>query len=404
MREESTMRLGRWKTIAYSLLPLLVLCALLEGLGRVVEWYRPPIPVDVSLSFSPESRLFVPGGGIPGWLETSPAKSIPHPPEPHLPLWVQRRKNAVPFRWQTFLEKRPENVFRVFVVGESSVNYAQGNFQHALESLEPLLGGRSMEVINAGGCAYGSQRLLLVVLEILNYQPDAVLLYLGHNESEEGAERKALGAVSVTVQRVLWQSAALRVVRDVLATREIERLYGERAEARQDAQVKPRPLENRRLSRAEMGAQVDTFRRNVEAMIAACKEKGVRVVLGTIPSNLWKPDLAAPEQERYMREVHALFDAGDYAAGEALAQEILCWAPRHQSSNLENAALRDMAAKWSVPLADVEARVKATEPHGIPGETLFTDHCHLNNRGSDLLAEAYAEALKPLLEAPAPTP
>ena len=55
----------------------------------------------------------------------------------------------------------------------------------------------------------------------------------------------------------------------------------------------------------------------------------------------------------------------------------------------ENQIIRASAARYHVPLADVEALIIAKEPHGVPGETLFTDHCHLNEVGRSHWIRAY---------------
>ncbi len=90
------------------------------------------------------------------------------------------------------------------------------------------------------------------------------------------------------------------------------------------------------------------------------------------------------------REVIPLYESGRWEEGLALAREILANAsPRHQSSDQENRVIRQVTAKWGIPLADVEAAVIAREPHGIPGETLFSDHCHLNEKGNRILMETY---------------
>ncbi|NLV40506.1 MAG: hypothetical protein GXY15_04670 [Candidatus Hydrogenedentes bacterium] len=52
-----------------------------------------------------------------------------------------------------------------------------------------------------------------------------------------------------------------------------------------------------------------------------------------------------------------------------------------------------LLAEHGVPLADVEAAVTAAEPHGVPGETLFNDHCHLNPAGNALLARTYEKEI-----------
>ena len=70
---------------------------------------------------------------------------------------------------------------------------------------------------------------------------------------------------------------------------------------------------------------------------------------------------------------------------------------RHQSSSSENEIIRSLARRYDVPLADIEARIEQSEPHGVPGETLFRDHCHLNAHGMRLWREAFESIVFELL-------
>lgn len=38
------------------------------------------------------------------------------------------------------------------------------------------------------------------------------------------------------------------------------------------------------------------------------------------------------------------------------------------------------------------------EPHGIPGETLFDDHCHLNDAGRAIWIEGYAPEIQKAIQ------
>ncbi|HOT49367.1 MAG TPA: SGNH/GDSL hydrolase family protein, partial [Candidatus Hydrogenedentes bacterium] len=64
------------KTIVYSLLPLVLLAVLLESLFRVVEIWRPPLPVDYGWGFDANSRLFVPDAKSPDTMITAPQKRV----------------------------------------------------------------------------------------------------------------------------------------------------------------------------------------------------------------------------------------------------------------------------------------------------------------------------------------
>ena len=62
---------------------------------------------------------------------------------------------------------------------------------------------------------------------------------------------------------------------------------------------------------------------------------------------------------------------------------------RSQSSDIENSIIRSLAAKYGLPLADVENAVIQAEPHHVPGETLIRDWCHLNVAGNAIWIEQY---------------
>lgn len=86
-----------------------------------------------------------------------------------------------------FLVKKPSNGFRVFVQGESSVQgFPYGHsisFSRFLKQyLEQMLPDRNVEVVNTGLTAINSYVIHDIAREIPNYEPDAVIIYTGHNE------------------------------------------------------------------------------------------------------------------------------------------------------------------------------------------------------------------------------
>ena len=86
-----------------------------------------------------------------------------------------------------FLLSKPAHGFRVFVLGESSAagfpyGY-NGTFSRVLQdALQDVMPGDTVEVVNLGVAAINSYALRDEVDEILARQPDAVLIYAGHNE------------------------------------------------------------------------------------------------------------------------------------------------------------------------------------------------------------------------------
>jgi hypothetical protein len=142
------------------------------------------------------------------------------------------------------------------------------------------------------------------------------------------------------------------------------------------------------FSATEIESRMAEYRNNLEIMIQTCGKHGVPFVIGTVPSNLVKPALYGKAQDEY-KEVWQLFDKKEWGRGATLGREILSRCSRHQSSNVENGIIRDLAAIYGIPLADVEAAIIEAEPDKVPGQTLFMDHCHLNPTGNRILIRTY---------------
>ena len=91
------------------------------------------------------------------------------------------------FEPQLFPVPKPRNEFRVFVVGGSTVQgrpYGVSTSFSAwlellLQAMDPT---KRYRVVNVGGISYASYRLLPIVNELLNYEPDLLVIYSGHNE------------------------------------------------------------------------------------------------------------------------------------------------------------------------------------------------------------------------------
>mgnify|MGYP006279286557 CR=1 FL=1 len=365
-------RTGLARTLLYAVLPVLVLLVLLESVARVVELWAPPATVDLGQGFTAASRLFVPAPDAPDCLVTNPDK-------------------VVSFQEQRFLRDKPPDTLRAFFLGGSSVNY----LDYELPRLEERLAKRfdavdRVEIINCGGLSYGSHRLVLIAREVLGYGADLLLVYSGHNEFEELEQLDLANLQTLGLQRALSRSALYRFVRDRLAARRIDALR----EARNRRILEQALPDTARTWRHEFTGEekherMDAYRRNLETIVTLCRERGAGVILGTVPSNLFRPGLPGAAGARYEREVLSRFAQGKYEEGRRIAQEILQDNPRHQASDRENRILRNLAETHDVPLADVEEAVSKAEPHGIPGETLFNDHCHLNPAGNRILAEVF---------------
>lgn len=376
-------RLSLRKKAIFSLVVVSACLGMLELAARVVEVWVPPRAVDFGQGFDLDSRLFEPSPGDPRMMRTRPEK-------------------LASFRLQEFAARKPPGTLRIVALGGSSVNYLDDEFRvlegRLKEALSPRY--RRVEVINGGGLSYGSARLARVAAEVLNDEPDLVLFYEAHNEFEEVEQLRLATNWATRPQQVASRLALMRVINDRVAVVRLAKLRREHeARVREQDLAKSAPGAARAWSHkftiADVAARMEAFRANMTRIVQLCEAKGIPIVLATVPSNLVKPYLAKEAAEHY-REVRELIDRGEFERAGVRGRQVLkeC-AGRHQSSDLENEIIRSIARERAVPLADVEAAVIRAEPHHLPGETLFMDHCHLNAEGNVILrATMEAEILK----------
>ena len=371
---------SRKKVLVYSLLPALLLFASLEGVARLAEVWFPLRPADIGLGFTEDSQLFVPSPAAPDSLITNPQKLL---------SFVDQRFPA---------RKSPKTV-RIFMLGGSSVYYLGQDLTLASKRLAAgRWQGHSLETINAGGLGYGSHRLVPITAEILGYEPDLVLIYSGHNEFQELELLHLAGLETVWLQRLLARSAFCRLIQDRLASRKISKLEAEhnrRVLENANPTFVPGPSWREQFcgyTAEQIAERMKAYRANLACIIEMCRARGVPVVVGTVPSNLLQPELCEKDAGPY-REVRELYQDRKYTEVATRARHILASTVHNQATDLENNILRGLAKRYSVPLADIEASVIAAEPHQIPGETLFDDHCHLNHKGNKILARTFENTI-----------
>ncbi|MBN2288618.1 MAG: tetratricopeptide repeat protein [Candidatus Glassbacteria bacterium] len=167
-RRKKTTAVQRLLLVLFGLAVLGLLEVALRLLPAAVE---PPAESDPFVGFSAIHPLFVPDLAEDGSLrmKTAPGK----------------------LRWfnpQDFAAEKEPGTFRIFTLG-GSTTYGRPykdatSFSGWLRKLLSRPGGSPVryEVINAGGISYASYRVVVILEELLNYQPDLFIIYTGHNE------------------------------------------------------------------------------------------------------------------------------------------------------------------------------------------------------------------------------
>ncbi|MEZ6122898.1 MAG: hypothetical protein R3C49_06940 [Planctomycetaceae bacterium] len=225
---------------------------------------------------------------------------------------------------QTFPEQHESREFRIFVLGGSTVQgrpfSAETSFCQWLQLfLQNRDSSRNYRCVNCGGISYASDRLTHVLNEVLQYQPDLIVLATGHNEFLEDRTYAAVREKSTARK---WLEQAAGASRTVLVVR---RLCGfaPRIEPDHETQTPAEDVETRLDDAAgyasyhrdpEWQQQVrQQFQKSLTGMIHQCGNVGVPLVLVKLGSNLrdcppFKSELPAAMSAEQQQQWQAVFD------------------------------------------------------------------------------------------------
>jgi len=358
------------------------------------------------------------------------------------------------FQPQSFAVVKPTNGFRIFSFGGSTVYghpyLADTAFPKWLElELAATHPDRRVEVVNCGGISYASYRLAPIVREVLAYQPDLVVLAMGHNEFLEDRTYQPLKSRSAA--RGWWEDR-FNTLRLVTLTRGwLRPPVRDQAVASAEGSSAPLPAEvHARLDeatgyvsyhrddkwRGEVIAQFeDTFR----AMIEACRAAKVPVLIVTLGSNLrdcppfkseHRAGLSAPDELRWQTafDAGAAAEASDLKAALAHYEAAARLDDQHALLAYRTARVHDrlgnfeparahylrakeldvcplrmvepvfelqhrLAAETGTPLVDARRATEARSPQGISGHDEFLDHVHPTVAGHQRIAQSIAAKL-----------
>ncbi|MFN0150936.1 MAG: hypothetical protein ACKVU1_09555 [bacterium] len=212
------------------------------------------------------------------------------------------------FNTQAFPAHKAPGTVRIFTIGGSTTFGEpwghQGSYSHFLESaLSTRFPDRLFEVINAGGKGYGSTANLETVREALGYEPDAFVLFVGHNEFREETfyPRERSGASTIPPWKAALESHS-RIF--AVLRRGVERAVPRRGveptsyATRQIAEILARPFgpESFRFptrlaippvqpGEVDDARVVGRFRGNLRAMVDAAAERSIPCFLMTVVRN-----------------------------------------------------------------------------------------------------------------------
>lgn len=358
-----------WKRLVFSLIPLVVLAATLEGAVRLAKLDRPtiqstPLPEELAGLIQPDRELF--------WSLR---------PDTHM-TWrgTQVSVNHQGTRGADIAPKQPGE-FRILSLGESTtfgVNVSDDETYSA--RLEQLLrktrpNGR-VTVINAGVSAYSSfQSVMFLEERGFAFQPDVVLFYHELNDylptSLRDASNNEIGVVQT--DRELYESRAGRGHRALMQWSAVYRWLSYAL-----AQARIRKFDRPDAGNPLLDIGLPGYA--LPPLLAPVAKDGSREV----PRNEKALGRRVTDEER----------RANLERLESLCRQhgvpVVIMHPSYRDSSRHTCVLTQFAADSGVPLFDA---FDSLHPPGVPPRAVFTDAWHPGPEGHAWLARDLAAFL-----------
>jgi hypothetical protein len=278
--------------------------------------------------------------------------------------------NAQGFRGRDWTKEKTPGKKRVIVLG-GSVAYgfaAMADEQVFTAMLEKRSPG--VEVLNAGVIGYDSmQELILLESELLDWSPDAIVLFDAWNDFYNAGRTPKDRAIYQfhfdELDEVLVRGS--QTAQNVLRTSAFYRGLGERLnDYRLDH---PDPTEHDFGSFYDHPNGVARYRRDIALMCEIARDRGFKAIVVTQPERCMRPGELADPEKGYLE---LKFGRGYVAYARARY-------PLYAKAAAE-------AASAAAAVHDDESALLA----GEKPELVFTDCVHLTERGNELVAEHLA--------------
>jgi len=314
-----------------------------------------------------------------------------------------------------FMTDKPDNGYRIFVLGGSTaLGFPYGNlvmFSRILNRrLEDTFPEKRIEIVNVALTAVNSFALLDFMDEILCEDPDAILIYAGHNEYYGAlgvGSRETAGHYRGLVLTFLELNnfKTFILLRSFMSW--ISKLSSDFIPDTTDNPYETL-MERLAIERLipEDGALYkkgeEQFEENLWSVIIKSKNAGVPVIISELVSNVrdfepfksGKNDSLSPADQEFSK-------ARDY---EEKKQYDLAKSAYYRAKDLDetrfrahenmNEIIHQIANELDVPIVPMKYYFERVSPNGLIGSNLMIDHLHPNIDGYFLMADAFYKSME----------
>jgi tetratricopeptide (TPR) repeat protein len=353
---------------------------------------------------------------------------------------------------ELFPVSKPKGAFRIFCLGESTtIGYPywyNGAFPSFLrDRLKAVFPNRLLEVINLGITATNSYTVLDISKDLMDYKPDLLIVYDGHNEfygmlGTASNERIASARWITLLYLRMIHFRTFQLVKNIyddmlnLLGKSPINYANHETLMEQVAEGENIPYGSRAYN---IGYTV--FQENLRDLSDLCRDHSIPLILGTQASNIRdqfpfvsnnSPGISEQQRNQFER----LYKKGvEFQAKGSLDSAIACFRSgiavdslyadihyrlaqclekedkkkeaypeyilardydelRFRTDSKFDGLIRAMADHKHVFVADIDALFKSLSQDSLIGHNLILEHVHPNSRGNFYIAEEYARQMR----------
>jgi len=313
-----------------------------------------------------------------------------------------------------FLKEKPENGFRVFVMGGSTTAAYPYGYNAAFarvfrEAMEDAMPGKHVEVVNVATSAINTYTLYDQVGELLAQDPDLILIYSGHNEyygalgigsNESAGSAPGFVRAYLAMQRL----KVFLLARDVATN--VVKWMNERGGSAQDegATLMARIVREQSIPLNgeiyEKGLR--QFQSNLKAIVLRFSDRGIPVMIGSLASNEKDQPPFVSAQHENLPAAQSVYDEAVMElelGNSARALELFQFARdldllKFRAPSAFNGVIREITEEMGAVYVPVEETLREASSDGIIGEGLMLEHLHPNDEGYFLMGKSFVEAMQ----------
>jgi len=315
-----------------------------------------------------------------------------------------------------FLKQKPENGYRIFILGGSTAaGFPYGDnlaFSRILGvRLQDAFPDKHIEVVNTAMSAVNSYTLVDYMDDILRQEPDALLIYAGHNEfygamGVGSVESFGSNPSTVRFYLKLKQFKIFLLVRDAIG--KIKKAVSKMQHG--GTQVDPsHTLMARIVSEQTIPYKSKLYNRglrqfsdNLKTIYRKAEKADVPVLISELVSNIkdQPPFISVkadtfPKADKAFRIGKRLLKQGDIDDAKValtLAKDLD--ALRFRATEDFNAIIHETAKEFDAPVVPMKNIFESHSKQGIVGKELVLEHLHPNIDGYFRMADAFLHSMR----------